>query len=437
MSDSKQTDLGLARQHIENRIDQGQPIPPNMAVEAIMGGYAPSGMTVEGTIYLSHRRVPVTLPEVLTAERVELSHASGVTEIPSGWTVKKLIFTHNPQLETIAPDLKVEYLNLSNCTSLKTLPENLEVESLNLTGCTNLQSLPASLKVKHRLVIDQCPNIHELPRGLRLQELSARSSGLTSLPDDLQVTVALDLTNCTELTHLPPGLTATKWVLTGCRNLESLPEHLTAHFFDISNCPLIDKLPDHGSLTLGWLNMQNCFRIREIPAWVGPIAGLNVFGCASLHTLPETLEVRSWIDIGGTQISSLPPKSQGAQIQWRSVPIDARIAFQPETITSAEILAEQNAEKRRVLLERMGYERFMEQAEARVLNEDQDRGGKRQLLRVEMTGDEPLVCLSVRDPSTGRQYLLRVPPTTTTCHQAAAWIAGFDNPNDYKPAIET
>lgn len=437
MSDPQQPDLGSARQQIEKRIAQGHPIPPNMAVEAIMGGYAPPGMTVEGTVYLSHRRLPVTLPETLTAERVELSHASGVKEIPKGWAVKKLIFTHNPQLTSIAPDLKVDYLNLSQCTSLTELPEGLEVESLNLTGCTGLTSLPASLKVKHRLVIDQCVNLCELPPGLHLQELSARSAGLTALPDDCQVTVALDLTNCTELTSLPDSLTATKWVLTGCLNLESLPEHLSAHFFDISNCALIDKLPDSGSLTLGWLNMQNCFRIREIPAWVGPIAGLNVFGCASLHQLPETLEVRSWIDIGGTQIPSLPPKSQGAQIQWRSVPIDARIAFQPELIKSEEILAEQNAEKRRVLLERMGYDRFMEQAEAKVLDEDQDRGGSRQLMRVEMAGDEALVCLSVRDPSTGRQYLLRVPPTMTTCHQAAAWIAGFDNPSDYRPAIET
>jgi len=216
-----------------------------------------------------------------------------VKEIPSGWIVKKLIFTHKPDLTIILPDLKTDYLNLSQCTGLTTLPDNLEVASLNLTGCTNITSLPASLKVKHRLVIDQCPNLHELPRGLRLQELSARGSGLTRLPDDCEVTVALDLTNCTELTSLPDGLTATKWVLTGCRSLERLPDHLSAHFFDISNCPLIDTLPASGSLTLGWLNMQNCFRIREIPAWIGPIAGMNIFGCAGLRDLPETLDVRS------------------------------------------------------------------------------------------------------------------------------------------------
>ncbi|NOK61345.1 MAG: hypothetical protein GFH27_549305n114 [Chloroflexi bacterium AL-W] len=54
-----------------------------------------------------------------------------------------------------------------------------------------------------------------------------------------------------------------------------------------------------------------------------------------------------------------------------------------------------------------------------------------------MTGDEDLVCVSVICPSTGRQYLIRVPPQTRTCHQAAAWIAGFDDPNAYQPIAET
>ena len=51
--------------------------------------------------------------------------------------------------------------------------------------------------------------------------------------------------------------------------------------------------------------------------------------------------------------------------------------------------------------------------------------------------DEDLVVLSVSCHSTGRKYVIRVPPRTQTCHQAAAWIAGFDNPDDYKPTLET
>ena len=85
----------------------------------------------------------------------------------------------------------------------------------------------------------------------------------------------------------------------------------------------------------------------------------------------------------------------------------------------------------------MGYERFVGQAQAQVLDRDRDPGGERQLLRVPLQGDEPLVCISVFCPSTGRQYMLRVPPQMRTCRQAVAWIAGFDNPDDYRPVAET
>src|SRR5436190_208650 len=94
------------------------------------------------------------------------------------------------------------------------------------------------------------------------------------------------------------------------------------------------------------------------------------------------------------------------------------------------ILAETNAERRRVLLERMGYEFFLKHAKAQILDQDNDPGGKRQLMRVEMKNDEALVCVSVLCPSTARQYVIRVPPTMKTCREALAWVAGFDDPND-------
>jgi hypothetical protein len=58
-------------------------------------------------------------------------------------------------------------------------------------------------------------------------------------------------------------------------------------------------------------------------------------------------------------------------------------------------------------------------------------------MRVEMKNDEPLVCVSVICPSTGRQYVIRVPPEIDTCHKAVAWVAGFDNPDEYQPLVET
>jgi hypothetical protein len=48
-----------------------------------------------------------------------------------------------------------------------------------------------------------------------------------------------------------------------------------------------------------------------------------------------------------------------------------------------------------------------------------------------------VVCLLVHCPSTGRPYMLRVPPTVRTCREGAAWLAGFEDPDAYNPIIET
>ena len=125
------------------------------------------------------------------------------------------------------------------------------------------------------------------------------------------------------------------------------------------------------------------------------------------------------------------------QLRWRGVIVDERVAFRPELITADEILAEPNAERRRVLLERMGYDTFLAHAKATTLDEDRDAGGPRRLVRVPMKDDEDLVCVSVICPSTGRQYVIRVPPTVTTCHQAVAWVAGFADPDEYRPIAES
>lgn len=124
-------------------------------------------------------------------------------------------------------------------------------------------------------------------------------------------------------------------------------------------------------------------------------------------------------------------------MRWNGVEITGQIAFHPETLEVREALTHPNAEVRRVMLGRIGPERLVAEAQPEVLDVDADAGGLRRLVRVEMPDDEPLVALQVRDPSTGREYLLRVPPTVASCKAAAAWIAGFDDPDDYHPVTET
>lgn len=185
------------------------------------------------------------------------------------------------------------------------------------------------------------------------------------------------------------------------------------------------------------MQLRNCLGITSLPEWLGPLGQLDISGCVNLHSLPEGLKVSGWIDVGGSSVLSLPQSLANVPLRWRSVPVTHQIAFEPEKITSKQVLEEQNAELRRVMIERMGYLRFSQEVGAKELDQDTDAGGKRQLLRIEIDDDEPLVGLACQCPSTNRQYFLRVPPQMKTCHQAAAWMAGFDDPKLYKPVIET
>ena len=321
-------------------------------------------------------------------------------------------------------------------TDVTDLPEGLTLRALDLTGCTGLTRLPARLNVRH-LTIERCSKLTHLPAGLRCFEILASESGLRSLPVDLRVDFRLDLSNCVNLTELPAGLKLGTLVLRGCKNLTSLPEGLEVNFLDLRGCERLESFPKASTIRIGRLDINGCRRLTALPEGLGRLAQLNLADCTGLKSLPEGLEVGSWLEIANTGISSLPRSLAGVKLRWRGVAIDERIAFHPEQITAKEVLEETNAERRRVLLERIGLDRFMQEAEVQVLDEDRDRGGIRRLFRVPLTNDEDIVCVMVHCPSTGGRYLLRVPPNMKTCRQAVAWTAGFDDPSLYRPLLET
>jgi hypothetical protein len=293
-----------------------------------------------------------------------------------------------------------------------------------------------SIEVPGRLDLTNFAD-EQLPAGLHCYELDASGSQLTSLPEDIRIDGRLVLDNCSNLSELPDGLTVGSLSLRNCSSLTALPENLSTWFLDMTGSAHFETWPNRGTIHSGALILRGCAGIRTLPKWLGRLSQLDLAGCVQVREIPEGTSVNSWVDIGGTGITSLPRSLAGASLRWRGVPIDERIAFHPEQLTAKEALAEKNAEIRRVMIERIGYFRFAQEARAKVLDEDKDPGGVRQLLFIDLREDEPLVGLSCYCPSTARQYLIRVPPNMKTCHQAAAWMAGFDDPSLYRPQIET
>ena len=300
-------------------------------------------------------------------------------------------------------------LNLSSHFTLTHIPTGLQTDSIDLSDCRALESLPADLKTR-RLNLSGCTGLRELPAGLHCNELNLNNTRLRALPADLRVDFRLDCTGCVHLETLPVGLKVGSLILRDCTSLETLPEGLDVSFLDISGCLGMRCWPQQAKVQVGRLVARGCMQFTSLPDWLADVSQLDLSGCANITELPPTLQVRSWIDIANTGIAFLPPGVANAQIRWRGVTIDSRIAFEPETINSQEILGTVNVELRRVLMERMSYEAFMANAQAQILDTDADPGGERQLLRVPIANDEPLVCLSVSCPSTDRQYMLRVPP---------------------------
>ena len=96
-------------------------------------------------------------------------------------------------------------------------------------------------------------------------------------------------------------------------------------------------------------------------------------------------------------------------------------------ISASEILNMANAELQQRALSGFGYERFIYESNAEILHTNGDD-------KLFAVGNMRFV--GVRDSSTSRQYILRVPPDIKRVTQGIAWT--FDmTENQYKPLIET
>ena len=306
-------------------------------------------------------------------------------------------------------------LDLSRSSDLDHLPPRLAADTIDLTDCRNLKRLPA---------------------GLACRELILRRTPIEWLPPDLNVEWRLDARDCRSLRKLPP-IRVDQLSLHGCVALEELPKGLQVRQLDISNCPRIAEIPAGAAPHIEHLNARGCTTLVVLPEQLTRLIDLDISGCTNLEVLPGGMRVRSWIDVAGTAIRQVPWSLRSAKIHWRGVAVPDRIAFDPESITVQEIFSERNLELRRIMLERVGMEWFVTNSRAQVVDRDEDAGGERQLLRIRFDCGEDVVCVSVRCPSTGKRYVLRVPPDMQTCRQAVSWTAGFANPDRYQPAMET
>jgi hypothetical protein len=124
---------------------------------------------------------------------------------------------------------------------------------------------------------------------------------------------------------------------------------------------------------------------------------------------------------------------------WDEVAVPIEIAEAREELTAEAITAIGNQELRRVVLDRIGWDRFMKTADATLVA--QDDFGKLWATGIELD-DEPVALVEVVNATaeldgTHRRYFLRVPPTVRTARAAVAWTFGFDKVTDYAIAAQS
>lgn len=317
-----------------------------------------------------------------------------------------------------------------------TLPRRMYVRGrLNLTDTAWLTYLPRELEVES-LDVSRCVNLRGLPERLTCIELFARRTNITCLAAGLRVLRTIVASNCPKLERIVP-LSVSELRLRNCTTIAQLPEGLQVQDLNVSGCTQLVALPQSLAVGIERLDVSGCFNLESLPDKCARLEILNVRGCTKLTALPRGMKIRSSIEVADSGLKSLPATLRSTRLFWRGALVSDRIAFEPETISVDEILREQNVEQRRMLLERVGMEWFIANSDAKVIDSDCDAGGQRRLLRISFQNGADVVCIEVRCPSTGRRYVLQVPPPTRTCLEAAAWIAGFQDPTRYRPLQET
>jgi hypothetical protein len=124
--------------------------------------------------------------------------------------------------------------------------------------------------------------------------------------------------------------------------------------------------------------------------------------------------------------------------------VPEHFVYRPDAITTEEMLRERNLEVRRLMLERIGFDRLILDTRARPAHMDEcgalyrldlaDRDGSLRLA-------EPMALVHVTNSTTEpdgtrKRYFLRVPPWVRTAREAVAWTFGLTE-EQYRPSIET
>ncbi len=125
---------------------------------------------------------------------------------------------------------------------------------------------------------------------------------------------------------------------------------------------------------------------------------------------------------------------------WRGVRLDAEIIESPESITIDQIQSEKNVEKRRCLIEIMGYEKYLKNTKSKLVDEKFLNGQSIKLWLSDFGYTKAkiveLINHTQENDGTCKHYFHRVSGKINDAHEAVASLWGLTK-EQYNPVVET
>lgn len=278
-------------------------LPPGLNVRSLCVSQCPLTKLPDRltTPYLSIRDTQIReIPKDIHVDEVYVED-SPLEVLPDKWNVRNLVLK-GTLLKSLPKRLRVGgFLDISNtpireipadCVAgtliagspeLKKLPDNWRVEKcVFLRGCPSLTYLPKNLTIGEELHISG-PGVKEIPASLRVESLHVANGSIEKLPDNWSLPGSLVLENCPQLKRLPKGL--------------SIGKDLS-----ISNSP-VTEIPADCQIRQS-LNIQRC-PIKNLPANLS-IGGQLLADDSALECLPDGLQVGGDVSLARTKVSHVP-----------------------------------------------------------------------------------------------------------------------------------
>lgn len=175
---------------------------------------------------------------------------------------------------------------------------------------------------------------------------------------------------------------------------------------------------------------EDARRIYEITKWM-PYKMVFKAGWAIILEQPKTIST----DDTGRMHGITEWQDGTIEAWWKGLKVPKHV-YDGE-ITPGQFFSEQNIEMRRCMIERMGSTNLAKML--RLVEIDADRETNTVLMRTtepDSMTSRHLQFVSVICPSTGRNYMLCVPPNIKRAREAVAWTFG-ETEQSYCPRVET